>query len=347
MIGQRIRQGRKLRRQSLRQLGEAIGKSHEAVRQYEAGTLAVDSVLLRSIANALSLPVEFFLRPKYLHSASVPAYRSHPAFSESDRDAVAAEAAEAVERYLQIALLANAPVIEPLPRGFPMTVRTPEEVESAAEALRDAWRLGYDPLGPLIPLLEERGIPVVELASSPHFDACTVEFSSPHGRGWVIAIRPNVIGDRLRFSLGHELGHLMLKPDGINEEKASNRFAAAFLVPRWAVQAELGVPRSRLTLREVFMLKHKYGLSMQSWLHRAVELGHISESHGQQLRSQLDAIEGPTQEPGPQLATEHPQRMNQLLEHVLAEEIISERRAAELAGKSWDEWQRSRTELAP
>ncbi len=342
MISNRVRQGRKLRRLSLRDLGAKIGRSHEAVRQYEDGGVEIDSEILVRIARALDLPIEFFLRPEYLASASVPAYRSHPALSAKERQAVVAEASEKVERYLQAALLANEPVIGPLPPPYPKPVVSMEEVEEAAEALRREWLLGFDPLGPMIPLLESRGIPVVELNSAPDFDACTVQFDSPHGEGWFIAIRPGVVGDRLRFSLAHELGHLALKPSGLDEERASNRFAAAFIVPAWAARAELGASRSKLSLQELYGLKHRYGLSMQAWIWRAVELGIVSESHGQHLRGNLAKTGGLTREPGAQIATERPRRLAQLLEQLVAEEQISARKAAELAGLTLEEWQRQR-----
>lgn len=342
MIANRLKQGRKLRRKSLRDVGSAIGRSYETVRQYEEGNLEVDSTLLRKFAKALSLPMEFFLRPEYLTDAMVPDFRASRSLSKRDREAVAAEAREAVERYLEVAMLANASVFEPLPRGFPYRISSLEQVEDAAEELRNAWKLGFDPLGPLIPLLEERGIPVIELSSSPEMDACTVSFKSPHGSGWLIAIRPGLVGDRLRFNLAHELGHLLLTCDGVDEEKASHRFAAAYIVPRVTALAELGEKRSNLALHELYMLKHRYGLSMQSWIYRAVELNIVSSSHGRQLRKELDSFEGPKREPGAQIATDRPKRLLQLLEHLLAENLVTPRRAAELAGMSDAEWEARR-----
>lgn len=342
MIANRIKQGRKLRRKSLRELGKAIGRSHETVRQYEEGMLDVDSNLLRQFSKALSLPIEFFLRPEYLTNAEVPDFRAHRSLSEREKGAVAAEAREAVERYLEVAMLAKVSLIEPLPRGFPYRVSDLEEVEEAAEELRAVWQLGFDPLGPLIPLLEERGIPVIELSSSPKVDACTVSFESPHGSGWVVAVRPELVGDRLRFSLGHELGHLMLNCEGIDEESAAHRFSASFLVPRVAALAELGEKRSNLALNELYTLKHRYGLSMQAWIYRAAELGIITANHSSQLRDQLDSIEGPQREPGAQIATDRPKRLLQLLDHLLAEDLVTERKAAELAGMSTIQWEERR-----
>ena len=58
------------------------------------------------------------------------------------------------------------------------------------------------------------------------------------GRGWP--------GDRQRFTLAHELGHLVLHgrlASDVDEEAAANRFAGAFLAPADEVRKELGEKR--------------------------------------------------------------------------------------------------------
>jgi hypothetical protein len=86
--------------------------------------------------------------------------------------------------------------------------------------------------------------------------------------------------DRRRFSLAHELGHLVLDTAGIpsaDEERLAHRFASAFLVPAAAARRELGVRRSGLALAELEHLKRKYGVSMQAWTRRARDLGIVTE----------------------------------------------------------------------
>ena len=51
----------------------------------------------------------------------------------------------------------------------------------------------------------------------------------------VIVVSKGWPGDRQRFTLAHELGHLLLHgrlTDGLDEERACHRFASAFLLNR-------------------------------------------------------------------------------------------------------------------
>lgn len=77
-----------------------------------------------------------------------------------------------------------------------------------------------------------------------------------NGRIPVIAFNANVSGDRQRFNLAHELGHLVLDPAPATEiEKAAHRFAAVFLVPAKTAYSELGRKRSNLSFDELLVLK--------------------------------------------------------------------------------------------
>lgn len=80
-------------------------------------------------------------------------------------------------------------------------------------------------------------------------------------------------GDRQRFTLAHELGHLLLADrlaEGLDEEKACNHFASAFLLPGESVRQHLGAKRHSIEVRELYLLKHEFGLSMQACLYRLI-----------------------------------------------------------------------------
>lgn len=86
---------------------------------------------------------------------------------------------------------------------------------------------------------------------------------------WVAVSKALRSYDRQRFTLAHELGHLLLAErlaDGPLDEKACDRFAGAFLAPCGAVRQLLGPERHRLEWAELHMLKHEFGLSMAGWL---------------------------------------------------------------------------------
>jgi Zn-dependent peptidase ImmA (M78 family) len=124
----------------------------------------------------------------------------------------------------------------------------------------------------------------------------------------------------------------MLKPAGLNGEKAAHRFAAAFLVPEAAARFELRGRRVDLSLYELHLLKHKYGLSMQAWIYRARDLGIISLAKAKVLFMTFGSKGWRKQEPGDVITPEIPRRFERLVMGALADGLISESRAEELLG---------------
>ncbi|MCJ7530797.1 MAG: ImmA/IrrE family metallo-endopeptidase, partial [Anaerolineales bacterium] len=149
----------------------------------------------------------------------------------------------------------------------------------------------------------------------------------------VIVVREDIPGDRQRFNLCHELGHLVLKiVDGLDEEKASHRFASAFLAPAERVRFELGTYRSNIDLLELESLKHKYGLSIQAWIYRAKDMGIISNPVAEKYFRSFRKNHWYRNEPGELYPPEKPQRMQRLIYRALAEDIISRSKVKEYQG---------------
>jgi Zn-dependent peptidase ImmA (M78 family) len=171
---------------------------------------------------------------------------------------------------------------------------------------------------------------------NPGFSGLTAKARTEDGREYpVVAVSRRGPGDRQRFTLAHELGHLLLDgrlADGINEEKACDRFAGAFLAPRVAVLQLLGMQRHALEWQELYVLKHEFGLSMAGWLQRAKQCGVITEATHLSMFKQLSAKGWRKTEPGDPLPQEHPRLFDQLVYRALAEQYISEGKAAELLG---------------
>jgi Zn-dependent peptidase ImmA (M78 family) len=140
----------------------------------------------------------------------------------------------------------------------------------------------------------------------------------------------DVPGDRERMNLAHELGHLVM---GTDDDKLAFRFAGAFLVPAEVAFFELGKRRRTLSFRELYLLKQKYGLSMQGWVYRAKDLRIVSESAAANLFRQFRVQGYHRQEPGEQFPVERPKRLARLVLRALAEELISDARATELLGE--------------
>ena len=95
----------------------------------------------------------------------------------------------------------------------------------------------------------------------------------------IVARRP--LGPfRLRFTLAHELGHLVLGHQVFAgprrpEEREANLFASALLMPREAAEEDLS--SVRLDFERAAELKGKWGLSMHAIAMRARALGVMDE----------------------------------------------------------------------
>jgi Zn-dependent peptidase ImmA (M78 family) len=119
----------------------------------------------------------------------------------------------------------------------------------------------------------------------------------------------------------------------LDPEDASHRFVGAFLVPAASARFELGFKRSTLDMNELYLLKHKYGLSMQAWIFRARDLEIISPSMARQLFQQFRARGWHRKEPGQVYLPEKPFRLERLIYRALAEDLISRSKAQELLGE--------------
>ena len=326
-IGARLRAARVRAQMSQRALAEKVGISHTAISKYERGLDVPGSEVLIRLAQVLGVKVEYFFRPSVV-TVTMPVYRRKRALPEKARKAIIAGVQDWLERYVEVEHLFpdERPQFQ-LPPDFPRRITSLEDVEEAASALRDHWRLGQDPLDNLAELLEERGIKVGMVEAHDKFDALTLRANGEP----VIVLRKGMPGDRQRFSMAHELGHLMLDvAEGLDEEKVVNRFAAAFLVPKSAVYMELGRKRRHIYIHELYLLKHKYGMSMAAWISRARDLGIISETLAQRLFREFKQRNWWRKEPGDPFPPEEPQRMKRLVMRALAEGLITCSRAAEL-----------------
>ncbi len=327
-IGGRIKQARKASNFSLRKLADEIGVSAMAISKYERDQDMPSSGVLLRLSQALQVKVDFFFHPSTV-SVQLQAYRKHAVLGVKEQEAIQMRIQDWVERYLEVESLfpeeqhaANLPLRK---------VTSLDEIETAALELRDHWSLGYDAIENLVQLLEDREIKVGIISDFEHFDACTFKADGDP----VIVTKGELSGDRQRFNLGHELGHLILDVQGdLKPERAANRFVGAFLVPAATARFELGANRTDLNINELHMLKHKYGLSMQAWIYRAKDLSIISENTATRLFQQFRINDWHRQEPGKPYPPETPMRMEQLIYRALAEDLISRSRAQELLGKS-------------
>lgn len=344
MIGERIKQARKAAGLSLRALADRTEITAMAISKYEGGKSTPSSRVLLDLSKALGVRTEYFFRPVKIELQEMK-HRKHSRLPKKALDQIEGDVKEQLERFIELEqLLPNGPVQAfKLPEHLPAQIATLDEVEAVARDLRTSWGLGINPIPVLTDMLEERGIKVFQSqAINDRFDgmAATVDGIPVVvvGRGWP--------GDRQRFTLAHELGHLVLHgrlAPGVEEEAAANRFAGAFLAPEDEVRKELGEKRVWLEPRELEVLKKAYGLSMQGWMHRAKDLGILPDVHYVEMRKFFSSRGWNKTEPGEQYAPERPQLFDQLVYRALSQDLISESKAAELLRMPLTEFQKKRS----
>jgi Zn-dependent peptidase ImmA (M78 family)/DNA-binding XRE family transcriptional regulator len=307
----RLTIARKRREYTKKRLADAIGITDRMVSFYEAGTKAPSSEALVRLANVLRFPVEFFsgddLEEPALESATFRALRS---MTSMQRDAAYAAGTLAIQlsKWIEERFILPEPSVPSL-RGF----LTPE---SAAEALRLEWRLGERSIENAIHLLEAHGVRVFSLPTdSKKVDA----FSVWQGQTPYLFVNTSKTGERVRFDVAHELGHLTLhrhgKPSGRIAEYEADRFASAFLMPRSSVLAR--VPRNP-PLRILVAKKREWGVAASALAHRLHEVGLATDWSYRSLCIEL-AKQGWDKEPGEPIAKEGSQVLSKVLTALRAE----------------------------
>ena len=105
-------------------------------------------------------------------------------------------------------------------------------------------------------------------------------------------------GDRQRFTLAHELGHLALhsrRRSVRDAEKEANYFASALLVPKHRAEEMFA---SDVTLSDLQGMKVRWGVSMQALIMRGAHLGLIDEKRKTSLFKQISSRGWRKNEPG-------------------------------------------------
>ncbi len=338
MLGQRIHQARLAAGLTLAALGERLGVSKTAVQKYEKGVVTPDSSQLLVIAQACGVRTEYFFRRQTAQLTEVE-FRKKQTLGVKREEAIRIRVAEMVEKRIELLnAFPESPISRfSIPAGVPEQIADLEAIEAIADEVRRAWSLGLNPIGDLTDTLETLGLIILTVdVEHKAFSGMTAKAVAADGQQYpVIAVSSCWPGDRQRFTLAHELAHVLFAgrlADGVDEEKACDRFAGAFLVPQAAVAHELGERRRHLEPRELYRLKHEYGISMRGWVLRAVQCGILPQAHCQSLMRLFSSRGWNRKEPGEPLEAEAPKLFEQLVYRALGERLISEAKAAELLG---------------
>lgn len=339
----RIRQARELARLTQTQLAEAIGVKQAAIAQFESGTSQPTEITLEAIARELEFPVPFFQKedPPNFPLGSL-LFRKHTTVAAIDRSEVHRigqleyELAASLAQKVRIKPAFNLSQInlEQIERSYTPT----QFIKEAAIATRSLFGFAPDqPIPNLIRTVEKTGAFVLLLPK--HFDKCdayshwvSVDGSSmtASNKQPIIVLSNGFPGDRMRFTVAHELGHLILHQNlkwiSTDVEDEANTFAQEFLLPEEIMRQQIESP---VTLISLARLKLVWGVSIHALIMRAHSLGLITDRRKGVLFSQLSS-EGWRKDEPLQLLQERPRVLRQLAEVLYGEPINYQKLAADL-----------------
>jgi Zn-dependent peptidase ImmA (M78 family)/transcriptional regulator with XRE-family HTH domain len=158
-------------------------------------------------------------------------------------------------------------------------------IEEIAQLTRAAWNLPTGPIDNLVHAIENAGGIVIRFSFETRKMFGLSEWIPPAPPLFFLNDHPEISADRDRFTLAHELGHVLLHhlPNPAME-KESDRFAAEFLMPQKDIRSHFKAP---VKLHTVARLKPYWKVSMAALVYRAHELRVINDNQHTYLRIQL------------------------------------------------------------
>lgn len=251
--------------------------------------------VLSKLSQNLNYPTDFFYETDRIYGlpASVHAgamYRKKTSVTKKSR--------EQLEAILNIRILHLKRLLRSIDLDFdlPLFELDPDECdpEEIAGKLRQAWKIPKGPLHNLMEYVERAGC-MVFLCD---FDNLSVDGVTirPSDLPPCIFLNKNLPGCRQRFTLAHELGHIIMHgiPTGDNMEEQADKFASALLMPKDDIKPYL---QGKLTITRLAQLKPFWLCSMSSILYRAGSIEAVSPNSLKYLWIEMNKLGYKLREP--------------------------------------------------
>jgi len=280
-----LRVARQLRGVQQGEAAERLGVSQAMLSRFENKLSAVTEDFIERAATVYELPISFFSQPDPVLGAPVsvhPIWRKRSTVSAREMDQIVAKLNI---RVMHMRRLLQAVDIEATYSIPSMPVEEFEgDIARIAAMVRSQWQMPVGPVRDLTRTLEAAGVVVVH---SPMAGSAVdgVTFSAP-GLPPLVVLKSDQPADRMRFTLAHELAHLVMhrtQPTKDMEQQA-HEFASHFLLPSADVRPYFN---RRIDLRLLAELKPVWRVSMASLLMKARSLGLVAYNQERYLWQQF------------------------------------------------------------
>ncbi len=297
-------------------LANLAGFGQGTLSKYETGVLSPPVEAVEALASAMTYPKEFFYQSGQMYG--------FPPFHYRKRKKLAAKAlgrivAEMNIRRMHIQRLivsyeanSNRFIPEIDMDDYQGRQRMRPTVEDIARSLRESWLLPAGPIENMMELIEDNGGIIVPCDfGSDLIDAMSQRID---GLPVLFFVNMSAPADRVRLTLAHELGHMVLHTttfkDDAEMEREADEFAGAFLLPADEVRAQL----RRFDLRQLANMKSYWKVSMAAIAVRAERLNLITPYQSKMFWIEMSKLGYRKREPN-EPAREFPVKLRRMIEY--------------------------------
>lgn len=273
------------------ELADLAGINRSNISRFEQDEMGFSDDVLIKLIEALKFPEHFFMQNEEVLPPAL--YRR--------RDKVPAKILSYIDANLNIYRLNMQRLFEAMKlevKEIPLLpVSENGTPANVAQKLREIWNIPKGEVANVIDLLETNGIMTLAVDfKTDRVDSRSILISNKYP---VIFYNKALLGDRLRFTLAHELGHIvmhtrqaLLSTEEVGHE--ANLFAAEFLMPEKEIQADFN---ENINLDLLARLKKKWKVSMQAILYRANDLNMLTDNQKRYIIGQFNALKIRRREP--------------------------------------------------
>ena len=286
---QMITLAREFRGRLMADIAEELEISKSYLSRIEQEQSLLHPELLQRLSDVLDFPVAFFTQQGEI----LP-----PNLSYRKREKVPTKFLNQIEADINIYRLNIEKLFEQI--NYPLAdipKFNNNDAQTCAQKLRRLWEIPKGEINNLTKILEQQGILLLSFDfGTERIDGRSIFINKQHP---VIFTNSLMLGDRQRFTLAYQLGHLVMHMHTLPSSSRdisheANLFAAEFLMPEKDILKDFSEP---LTLARLGELKRKWKVSMIALLFRAHDIAAISDNQKRYLLEHFNKLNIRRREP--------------------------------------------------
>lgn len=315
------------------ELAERSGVPQGTISKAEHGLAALSDERLAALAEALGFPLDVIRWDDEVYGFGSSSFYHRKQKSLPQTRLREIQATFNLHR-MRARRLSRGLDIVPKHRFEPLDLDDYGTPEEAARAVRAMWNVPMGPLKDVCRLIENAGGVVVRAdLNTPKISAISQ---------WVPGERPIFVtntanpADRERFTLAHEIAHVLLHATPREEQEAeADGFASELLMPAADIRQHLA---GGIDLARAAQLKPYWRVSMAAIIRRTRDLGFITEGRYKSLSVQMSQKGWRTREPV-EIERDRPRFLDQVIDAQIANGYTVDD-LAKVAGLTVDEFAR-------